>query len=256
MKKAREKYGLEAAEKIAKDIADAPKKAGVSYGIAVRAEAIKLNTDPIQLNGVSEMVPSMEQFARLPRIYLAQGHVRLPRDDMAKNLLALTKLDKADKPLQTGDPGLDKLNARLLKEKDFHQIQGADQQAPRHLLRGGADGRFCGRQERLRSRPEEGGRQLRCRRLHPPCPRRGGPTVSRGLDRPSCARRRAGRLSPTPRRKSPSIPLRIDGLSRVGCVGRRRLPNSWFFAACRRPTHPTARRCRRANASRTSGSWM
>ncbi len=124
MKKAREKFAVQEAAKVAQEIIDSPKKAGVPFGIAVRAEALKLQTSPIYLNNVSDMVPEHEQFTRIYHEFtLPKDMFTYPREDMAKQLLALTKLGKGEKPLKTGYTELDNLNEKLSKEKDFHQIQ-------------------------------------------------------------------------------------------------------------------------------------
>src|SRR5207237_10673347 len=120
-KKAREKYALAQARDIATQL---QKTAPGTYGAVVREQAVKLGVKPVYIENVAELVPAIADIRRTYHEFtVAKDQFEYPRDDVAKQLLALTALDKADKALQAGYPDLDNLNTELLKGKNVQQIQ-------------------------------------------------------------------------------------------------------------------------------------
>ena len=104
-------------------VADAVAEAA-AYGAIVREQAAKLGVNPVYVNSVAELVPGMADFRKTYHPFApAKEGFEYPRDDLAKQLLTLTKLDKADKGLEGGLPGLDALNTELVKSKKLQQIQ-------------------------------------------------------------------------------------------------------------------------------------
>jgi hypothetical protein len=122
LKRAREKFALARAKQLAVEL---QKSGGAErYGAVLRDEARSLKVTPIYLNGVAELVPGFEQTGRTYHPFtVSKEQFEFPRDDMAKQILALTYLDKADKALKTGYSDLDALNSELLKGKNVQQIQ-------------------------------------------------------------------------------------------------------------------------------------
>jgi hypothetical protein len=122
IEKARDKLALKQASQIAEQL---QKSAPGALGAVVREQAAKLGVNPVYVNSIAELVPGMADFRSKtyhPFAPAKEGF-EYPRDDLAKQLLALTKLDKADKGLEGGLPGLDAFNTELLKSKKVQQIQ-------------------------------------------------------------------------------------------------------------------------------------
>jgi hypothetical protein len=143
MQKAREKFALAQARQIATQL---QKSAAGTYGTVVREQAAKLGVAPIYIPEVAELVRSTADFRKTYHEFTPpKDGFEYPRDDLAKQLLALTKLDKAEKALETARPDplnkkdgtgtkagvnletaypeLDTLNTELLKGKAVQQIQ-------------------------------------------------------------------------------------------------------------------------------------
>jgi len=121
IKKAREKYALAEARRIAVQL---QKSAPHTQGAVAREEAAKLGVSPIYLEKVAELVPAKADFRTTYHDYIPpKNEFEYPRHDLAGQLLALTALEKSDKALQTGYSDLDNLNTELLKTKKVHQIQ-------------------------------------------------------------------------------------------------------------------------------------
>jgi hypothetical protein len=121
MKKAREKYAVAEARRIALQL---QKSAPGTYGSVVREQAAKLNVTPKYVNDVAELVPAMADFTTTYHPYTPpKDEIEYARADLAKQLLTLAELGKADKALETSYPELDTLNTELLKGKAVQQIQ-------------------------------------------------------------------------------------------------------------------------------------
>lgn len=86
----------------AKEIALALQKSGGEFAPVIRVEATKLETEPIFIRGLAALDPDNSVGSQRYREFpLPDNTFKLPRDDMVKQLLALTAMDKIDKPLKS-----------------------------------------------------------------------------------------------------------------------------------------------------------
>lgn len=120
--KAREELALPRA----KEIAQALQKSGGDFSPVIREEAKKLNTSPIAIRGLAVLHPdvvgdpqgagqsrSYREFPLPKELIVDRDNANLyPREDMVKQLLALTNLEK---PLQSDYKPLDDLNKELFQ---------------------------------------------------------------------------------------------------------------------------------------------
>jgi hypothetical protein len=128
--KAREKFALPKA----KEIAESLQKTGGLFGQAVRDEAQKLGTEPIYLRNVSPLYPvkvhpGATVYQEYPLPPEAKDRIDYPRDDMAKQVLALTDLkEPITVAIKDKKEALDEINKQLYEVTKKLAKEGAGKQ--------------------------------------------------------------------------------------------------------------------------------
>ena len=113
MEKAKEKYALA----LAKQIAERLEKGGGELMPLVREEAKKLGVEPIYLPNLAVLYPVSGKMRGYRDYTLPKDTFTYPREDMVKQLLALTTMEE---PLQIKYKALDDPNKKLFKSFKEH----------------------------------------------------------------------------------------------------------------------------------------